>query len=72
MDELLNFKSSNNLRVKYSGKSYNLDESENLRDKKSLFNFISTKNKMFLNSCFDHKGEKNFYLTKVRLWIKLS
>lgn len=32
MDELLNFKSSNNLRVKYSGKSFNLDESENLRD----------------------------------------
>ena len=42
MDGYLNFKSSNNLRIKYSGKSFNLSESENLRDKKSLVDFISS------------------------------
>ena len=71
MDGYLNFKSSNNLRIKYSGKSFNLSESENLRDKKSLFNFISTKNKMFLNSCFDHKGAKKFLSDKSKAMDKI-
>ena len=71
MDENLNFKSSNNLRVKYSRKSFNFDQSENLRDKKSLFNFISTKNKMFLKSCFDHKGAKKFLSDKSKAMDKI-
>ena len=64
MNEDLNFKSSNNLRFKCSGKSFNLDVNENLRDKKSLVNFISSKNKMVLKSCFDHKGAKKFLSDK--------
>ena len=65
MDGYLNFKSSNNLRIKYSGKSFNLSESENLRDKKSLVDFISSsKNKIILKSCFDHKGAKKFLSDK--------
>ena len=64
MDEYINFKSSNNLRKKYSGKTFNLDESENLKDKKSLANFISSKNKIVLKSCFDHKGAKKFLSDK--------
>jgi hypothetical protein len=60
MDECLNFKSSDNLRNKYSGKTFNLDENENQKDKKSLVNFISSKNKIVLKSCFDHKGAKRF------------
>ena len=64
MDENLNFKSSDNLRKKYHGKSFNLDESENQKDKKSLVNFISSKNKIVLKSCFDHKGAKKFLSEK--------
>lgn len=64
MDEYLNIKSSNNLRKKYSGKTFNLDSSENLKDKKSLVNFISSKNKIVLKSCFDHKGAKRFLSDK--------
>jgi len=64
MDEYLNIKSSNNLRKKYSGKTFNLDASENLKDKKSLVNFISSKNKIVLKSCFDHKGAKRFLSDK--------
>jgi hypothetical protein len=65
MNEYLNFKSSNNLRINYSGKSFNLDESENIRDKTSfLVNFISSKNKIIFKSCFDHKGAKKFLSDK--------
>ena len=64
MNEYLNFKSSNNLRFKCSGKSFNLDINENWRDKKSLFDFISSKNKIILKSCFDHKGAKKFLSDK--------
>jgi hypothetical protein len=64
MNEYLNCKSSNNLRFKCSGKSFNLDASENLRDKKSLVDFISSKNKIILKSCFDHKGAKKFLSDK--------
>ena len=64
MDEYLNIKSSDNLRKKYSGKTFNLDESENQKDKKSLVNFISSKNKIVLKSCFDHKGAKKFLSEK--------
>ncbi len=71
MNEYINFKSSNNLRMKYSGKTFNFVETENLKEKTSLVNFISSKDKIVLKSCFDHKGEKNFYLIKERPWIKL-
>ena len=64
MDELLNCKSSDNLRNKYSGKTFNLDENENQKHKKSLVNFISSKNKIVLKSCFDHKGAKKFLSDK--------
>jgi len=64
MDKYINFKSSNYLRKKYSGKTFNLDESENLKDKKSLVNFISSKNKIVLASFFDHKGVKQFLSDK--------
>jgi hypothetical protein len=71
MNEYLNFSSSNNLRIKYSGKSFNLNESENLRDKKSLFDFISSKNKIVLKSCFDHKGAKKFLSDKKKAMDKI-
>lgn len=71
MEGYLNFKSSNNLRIKYSGKSFNLDESDNMRDKKSLVNFISSKNKIILKSCFDHKGAKKFLSDKSKAMDKI-
>ena len=71
MNGYLNFSSSNNLRIKYSGKSFNLNESENLRDKKSLFDFISSKNKIVLKSCFDHKGAKKFLSDKKKAMDKI-
>ena len=71
MNGYLNFSSSNNLRIKYSGKSFNLNESENLRDKKSLFEFISSKNKIVLKSCFDHKGAKKFLSDKKKAMYKI-
>ena len=71
MNGYLNFSSSNNLRIKYSGKSFNLNESENLRDKKSLFEFISSKNKIVLKSCFDHKGAKKFLSDKKKAMDKI-
>ena len=64
MDKCLNFRTFSDFVVKYSGKSFNLDESENLGDKKSLLNFISKKNKIILKSCFDHKGAKKFLSDK--------
>jgi hypothetical protein len=71
MDEFLNFKSSDNLRQKFSGKTFNLDESENQKDKKSLVNFISSKNKIVLKSCFDHKGVKQFLSEKQKAMDKI-
>ena len=71
MDECLNFKSSDNLRQKFSGKTFNLDESENQKDKKSLVNFISSKNKIVLKSCFDHKGAKQFLSEKQKAMDKI-
>ena len=71
MNGYLNFSSSNNLRIKYSGKSFNLNESENLRDKKYLFDFISSKNKIVLKSCFDHKGAKKFLSDKKKAMDKI-
>ena len=71
MDEFLNFKSSDNLRQKFSGKTFNLDESENQKDKKSLVNFISSKNKIVLKSCFDHKGAKQFLSEKQKAMDKI-
>jgi hypothetical protein len=71
MNEYLNCKSSNNLRFKCSRKSFNLDASENLRDKKSLVDFISSKNKIILKSCFDHKGAKQFLSDKRKAMDKI-
>ena len=71
MNGYLNFKSSNNLRINYSGKSFNLDESENCKDKKSLVDFISSKNKIILKSCFDHKGAKKFLSDKQKAMDKI-
>ena len=71
MDECLNFKSSDNLRQKFSGKTFNLDESENQKDKKSLVNFISSKNKIVLKSCFYHKGAKQFLSEKQKAMDKI-
>ena len=71
MEEFLNFKSSDNLRQKFSGKTFNLDESENQKDKKSLVNFISSKNKIVLKSCFNHKCAKQFLSEKQKAMDKI-
>ena len=68
MEEEINCKSSNNLRGKLLRTSLNLvnntSTNDNLRDKKSLYNFISSKNKLILKSCFDYKGAKKFLSEK--------
>ena len=71
MHEYSIIKSTDNLRKKYSGKTFNLDEGENLKDKKSLVNFISSKNKIVLKSCFDHKGAKKFLSDKKKAMDKI-
>ena len=64
-------KSSNNLRVEgsisnalYMHNRINLSHNENMDEKKILFNFISSKNKITLKSCFDQKGSKKFLSEK--------
>lgn len=68
MEEEINCKSSNNLGGKLLRTSLNLvnntSTNDNLRDKKSLYNFISSKNKLILKSCFDYKGAKKFLSEK--------
>ena len=68
--EVNNFcKSSKNLTVEdnisntqYTNIRNNLSQNENRDDKNILFNFLSLKKKIKLNSCFDiEKGQKNFY-----------
>ena len=41
-------------------------------DKKSLFDFISTKNRIILKSCFDHKGTKKFLLDKEKAMQEIN
>ena len=64
-------KSSNNLRMEgsisnvlYVHNTINLSHNENMDEKKILFNFISSKNKITLKSCFDQKGSKKFLSEK--------
>ena len=63
-------KSSKNLTVeekickdKYTHTRNNLSQNE-IDDKNFLFNFLSSKNKITLKSCFDHKGAKKFLSEK--------
>ena len=65
-------KSSKNLTVeeKYSKTRYthtrnNLSQA-GIDDKNALFNFLLSKNKMTLKSCFDHKGAKKFLSEKAK------
>ena len=70
-------KSSQNLRVVEGSISKslcvhnrnNLSHNENMDEKNILFNFISSKNKITLKTCFDQKGSKNFYQIRKRQWL---
>ena len=71
ISDLKNRKSSNNLRPQLNNiilnenyNNNNKSEDINLKDEKSLLDFISSKNKIILNSCFDHKGAKKFLSDK--------
>lgn len=57
-------KSSNQLTYngKFSKKSINILSA--VSNEKSLFEFISSKNKMIFKSCFDKKGTKKFLSEK--------
>ena len=65
-------KSSQNLRVVEGSiskslcihKRNNLSHNENMDEKNILFNFISSKNKITLKTCFDQKGSKKFLSDK--------
>ena len=71
MENLKLYKSSKNLRVDgsisitlCSSNRNNLSKRQNFDEKNSLFNFISSKNKITLESCFDQKGAKKFLSEK--------
>jgi hypothetical protein len=64
-------KSSQNLRLErnisntlYSNKTNNLTHNQNTEEKNILLDFISSKKKMTLESCFDYKGSKKFLSEK--------
>ena len=64
-------KSSKNLRLErnisntlYSNKTNNLTHNQNTEEKNILLDFISSKKKMTLESCFDYKGSKKFLSEK--------
>jgi hypothetical protein len=64
-------KSSKNLTIEGSisntlciNNRNNLSNKENMDSKNILINFISSKNKMTLKSCFDRKGSKKFLSDK--------
>ena len=72
-------KSSKNLTVEdnFSNTQFtyirnNLSQNENRDDKSILFNFLSSKKRMTLNSCFDHKGAKKFLLEKEKAMASLE
>ena len=46
------------------------NENENLKEIKSIFDFISGKNKIILKSCFDEKGAKKFLYDKEKAMAK--
>jgi hypothetical protein len=43
-------------------------ENENLKEMKSIFDFISSKNKIIFTLCFDKEVQRNFYMIKKRHW----
>ena len=68
-------KSSNYLVFKVPNLTTNLSISSNLNksgDKKSLYDFISSKNRIILKSCFDHKGTKQFLLDKEKAMQEIN
>ena len=60
---------NNNYRENYCRTSYNNADAVN--NAKYLFDFISKKNKIKLNSCFDKKGTKKFLLEKEKAMEKI-
>ena len=46
-------------------------ENENLKEMKSIFDFISSKNKIVFNSCFDKEGAKKFLYDKEKALAEL-
>ena len=60
---------NNNYRENYCRTSYNNADAVN--NTKYLFDFISKKNKIKLNSCFDKKGTKKFLLEKEKAMEKI-
>ena len=79
-DDLKYNKSSNYLVFNIPNLAQNISVSSNRNksskscDKKSLYDFISSKNKLILKSCFDHRGTKKFLSEKEKALqeIKLS
>ena len=72
-------KSSKNLRLErnisntlYSNKTNNLTHNQNTEEKNILFDFISSKKKMTLKSCFDYKGSKKFLSEKEKAMASLE
>ena len=81
MEDRKRNKSSNYLVFKVKNLTQNLsissqlNKSSNLNksnDKKSLYDFISSKNRMVLKSCFDHKGSKKFLLEKAKAMQEIN
>ena len=70
MPELIICKSSKDLRPHLSNividENYNNNKSDNinLKDENPFMDFISSKKKLILKSCFDHKGTKKFLSDK--------
>ena len=72
-------KSSKNLTVEdsisniqYTQIRNNLSQNENKNDKNILINFLSSKKKITLKSCFDHKGAKKFLSEKEKAMASLE
>ena len=79
MEKLKVSKSSKNLTVEGSisktlsvHNKNNLSHNENMDNKNILFNFISSKNKITLKSCFDQKGSKKFLSEKEKAMAYLE
>ena len=72
-------KSSKNLTVEdsisniqYTQIRNNLSQNENKNDKNILINFLSSKKKITLKSCFDHKGAKKILSEKEKAMASLE
>ena len=79
MEKLKVSKSSKNLKVEggisktlSAHNRNNLSHDENMDNKNILFNFISSKNKITLKSCFDQKGSKKFLSEKEKAMAYLE